>query len=130
MRVTQANPAFPQTNLGAGDGTVRTWEASSATPLRVLEHDAPVTCIQMHGEVLFAGTGVAAAEAGAGATPVRPGGCEVVVWDVASGALVNRLQGHRGSVMAMGLCYDGRVLKLFSAASDRQLLEWDADKAW
>jgi WD40 repeat protein/class 3 adenylate cyclase len=48
---------------------------------------------------------------------------QVLVWDVAKGALLQTLDGHSGAVNSVSLTSDGK--EIFTASADGSIIEWD-----
>lgn len=57
--------------------------------------------------------------------------CEVLIWDVATGRLLERLKGHQRVVTTVRFLPRRGSHQLISAGDDKQILLWNADdKAW
>ncbi|GBE83764.1 hypothetical protein SCP_0508200 [Sparassis crispa] len=100
---------------GSGDKTARIWDMADGSTSKILtinepdSIDAGVTsvCISPDGRLVAAGSLD---------TIVR-------IWDVQTGALVERLKGHRDSVYSVAFTPDGKGL--VSGSLDKTLKYWD-----
>lgn len=101
---------------GSDDGTVRVWDMfkPSNSPLYVLDIDEPdnsagVTSVAANpdGKLIAAGTF----------------GANVLLWDVQTGVLVEKLRGHKKSVYSVAFTPDGKGL--LSGSLDKKLKYWD-----
>jgi len=99
---------------GSGDKTARIWnmETHESKVLAIVEPetiDAGVTSVAISPDSRF----------------VAAGSLDMVVriWDTASGALVERLKGHKDSVYSVAFSPDGRGL--VSGSLDKSLKYWD-----
>jgi glucose repression regulatory protein TUP1 len=101
---------------GSGDKTARIWDMENCTSKVLtindpdsLNNDAGVTSVAIspNGQLVAAGSLD---------TVVR-------IWDVSSGALVERLRGHRDSVYSVAFTPDGKGL--VSGSLDKTLKFWD-----
>jgi WD40 repeat protein len=102
------------TDDGKDLGRLRLWSVTTGKELTAPAADGPVSypalAFSTDGKLL----------AGGGADGV------VRVWDVATGKLRHRLDGHRGPVQALHFAADGRLV---SGAADGTALVWDLARA-
>ncbi|MFL5240769.1 MAG: hypothetical protein ACJ8FY_01560 [Gemmataceae bacterium] len=104
-----------------GDGIVKIWDAATGKAIFSLKgHTAPVRALS------FSPDGKRLASAGGASNRSSPNfaGCEVKIWDVASGKQQLSLIGHTGAVNSLAFSPNGRHLA--SASDDSTLLVWDA----
>ncbi len=95
---------------GAGDCTVRVWDAAGGAPLAELAgHDGPVSSVAWSPDSALLASG-------AGDRTVR-------IWDVGTGAERLVFTGHNGAVSSAAWSPDGS--RLASGADDGRILVWD-----
>jgi cytochrome c len=94
---------------GSWDKTVRLWDLESETARLVITHNSPIN------SVVFADRGrtiVAGDHNG-----------RITIWDVATGGLKGRLEGHRMGITQLSVAPDGA--RLLSASIDETMRLWD-----
>ncbi|KAJ6629863.1 WD40-repeat-containing domain protein [Mycena sp. CBHHK59/15] len=116
---------------GSGDATVRLWDVDAGAAARVLAA-APLPARPASSPAHPASPDADDADAGVMAVALSPDGAllaagcvdaVVRVWAVASGALVERLRGHRSSVHSVAFTRDGGGI--VSGALDNTIRCWD-----
>ncbi|KAA8628623.1 hypothetical protein SMACR_09419 [Sordaria macrospora] len=96
---------------GAGDRTIKIWDAASGSCLQILEGHSNGVC-----SVAFSPDGQRLAS---GADD-----CTIKIWDAASGSCLQTLEGHSNVVCSVAFSPDGQ--RLASGAGDRTIKIWDA----
>ncbi|KAJ7443875.1 WD40-repeat-containing domain protein, partial [Mycena latifolia] len=128
---------------GSGDRTARVWDVESGACVVLSVDDAPGASVNntpsggaaTQGANLTQGAGGAGpggGDAGVTSVAISPDGRHVAagsldtlvrLWDASTGALVERLRGHRDSVYSVVFTPDGRGI--VSGSLDRTLKMWD-----
>jgi WD40 repeat protein len=106
---------------GGSDKVVRFWDlASGETLLQLKGHTEAVYT------VAFSPDGQVAYSAGGGndrSEPQDESEFAVHIWDLNTGKVAGRLEGHKGIVKCIGLSADGR--RLLTAGDDKDVMLWD-----
>jgi WD40 repeat protein len=100
------------------DCTVRVWDTSRGETVRVFEsHSLPVAgvAISQDGRLVASAAGRTQAD--------HPDEGGILVWEVQTGRVVHRLQGHRGRPISMAFTPDGQ--RLATAGWDEEIKLWD-----
>ena len=100
----------PGGDEGEQDSTVYLWSIATQRPVTVGRHDGRITA------VAFSVDGAWLASAAADGA--------LKVWDIDSGALIQRLTGHSGTVRDIAFDPQGRWIA--SASDDESIILWDA----
>lgn len=100
---------------GSGDNTVRIWDL----------YDKSHKVITISDNVNYKNSGVTSVTISPDATLVAAGSLDTIVriWDVASGTLLERLQGHIDSIYSVAFTSDGNGL--VSGSLDKSVKYWD-----
>ena len=126
----------PRVASCAADGTVRVWEAAGGECTRTLELEPTAQgpqvvrrCCSLAGGTQLAATGWCAADAASAPVPsAQPLLGVIFAFDVASGAEIARLRGHRSTVQALA-ALDARGVRLASGGDDLCVRVWDVPRA-
>lgn len=98
------------------DGTVRTWDLDNLKPKSVYKgHEAAVWCVALHPN------GRQAVSGGGGGQP--PSDCALRVWELASGNVVLKLEGHTDVVHRVLIAPDGK--SAVTASRDGTVRRWN-----
>jgi WD40 repeat protein len=108
---------------GSLDGTVRLWDMASGEEVGRLTGDFPEAVPAAIFDVIFSADG-SIVIAGAGGHRQSEG--VIWMWDVASGDLVQTLEGHQGGVYGVAMSAEGSLLA--SASWDGTVRVWWVDE--
>jgi WD40 repeat protein len=110
------------------DGTLTIWDAGNGQKLRVLPHDAPVTCLAFSrdGKRLASGTALRVGPNNLSAPPPQPATSEIRIWDTATGDLLFHLAGPAADINS--LAFNPRGDRLAAGCNDQAVYVWDLDR--
>ncbi|KAI8903611.1 WD40-repeat-containing domain protein [Gorgonomyces haynaldii] len=109
---------------GSGDKTVKVWETESGRLLNSLSNDRDESLLQHQRQN--------SKDSGVTSVAIRPSGVCVAagsldemirVWDLRTGHLLERFQGHKNSVYSVAFSPDG--MSIVSGSLDRSLIIWN-----
>lgn len=109
VRCVSFSPDSRRLASGAWDGTIRVWETLiGRQTMKIDTYARSVPAVRFSGD---------------GQRLIAAVDNEIKIWDLATGRLVQRLQGHRGAVTTLDLCSNG--LLLASGSEDASIRLWN-----